>query len=168
MPRLSSSDWKGKGILRECGNVRHSERIGTQMEPPSPPSHLSLNENNLRGNNNGMNSQAQLIDGRYSSFEELEEDNIDEGVYGYDEVRPIEELLWPPELLHNVDATFYERDNATNFHAEDGFYFMNTTSIEDEEIFMSGIKDVEREMSEVAGDMEEGRSGERKEASKGR
>ena len=63
------------------------------MEPPSPPSHLSLNENNLRGNNNGMHSQVQLIDGRYSSFEELEEDNIDEGVYGYDEVRSLEEWL---------------------------------------------------------------------------
>jgi hypothetical protein len=47
----------------------------------------------------------QLQEGeRDSSCEELEEDEIKEGAYAYDEERTLEELWWPAKVLHNVGS----------------------------------------------------------------
>lgn len=51
---------------------------------------------------NFVDSQEQLLPGMNSSEEELSEDDFDEGEYADDEVRSLEELIWPPEMLLNT------------------------------------------------------------------
>jgi hypothetical protein len=49
-----------------------------------------------------VDSQEKEFYNSESSFEEDEEEDIDVGEYGGEDVTSLEEILWPQECLHNV------------------------------------------------------------------
>jgi hypothetical protein len=49
-----------------------------------------------------VDSQEKEFYNCESSFEEDEEEDIDVGEYGAEDVTSLEEILWPQECLHNV------------------------------------------------------------------
>jgi hypothetical protein len=58
-----------------------------------------------------FDSQEFLEEGRESSCEELEEEEIFEGEYAFHEDRILEELWWPAEVLHNVNSLYSKKDS---------------------------------------------------------
>jgi hypothetical protein len=58
-----------------------------------------------------FDSQEFLEEGRESSYEELEEEEIFEGEYAFHEDRTLEELWWPAEVLHNVHSLHSKKDS---------------------------------------------------------
>jgi len=51
-------------------------------------------------NHEFRDSQEYEITSRASSCEDLEEDNFNEGLYSSSENQSLDDLLWPPKLLH--------------------------------------------------------------------
>jgi len=71
--------------------------------PKEGPEHFFPNDIDRIGDLNPdfVESQEQEIAGRASSCEDLDEEEFDEGPYSSPENRSLDDLLWPPELLHN-------------------------------------------------------------------
>jgi hypothetical protein len=60
-----------------------------------------------------FDSQEFLEEGKESSCEELEEEEIFERKYAFHEERTLEELWWPAEVLHNVNSLHSKKHSSS-------------------------------------------------------